>query len=122
MTNSKKKAQVLRLGGVMYSSVIATTQMIWWEKGKELPVATLLNKMHIHWRIAGGKTRDEKGSDDNEELVVPAIATEKKGVSRAEKRKLTRNLTRTRSAITARKRDTWKLPAGKSIQIRFLRR
>ena len=43
MTNSKKKAQVLRLGGVMNSSVIATTQMIWREKGKELPVATLLN-------------------------------------------------------------------------------
>ena len=28
MTNSKKKAPVLRLGGVMYSSVIARTQMI----------------------------------------------------------------------------------------------
>jgi hypothetical protein len=42
MTNSKKKAQVLRLGGVTYSSVITTTQMIWWEKGKVLPLATLL--------------------------------------------------------------------------------
>jgi hypothetical protein len=58
MTNSKKKAQVLRLGGVMYSSVIATTQMIWREKGKELPVATLLNKIHIQWRVAGRKNRD----------------------------------------------------------------
>ncbi len=47
MTNSKKKAQVLRLGEVMYSLVIAMTQMIWREKGKELPVATLLNEMHI---------------------------------------------------------------------------
>jgi hypothetical protein len=62
----------------MYSLVIARTQMIWWEKGKELPAATLLNKMHIQWRVAGGKNRDEKGSDDNEELVIPAIATEKK--------------------------------------------
>jgi hypothetical protein len=79
MTNGKKKAQVLRLGGVMYSLVITTTQMIWWEKGKELLVATLLNKMHIQWCLAGGKNRDEKGSDDNEELVFPAIATVKKG-------------------------------------------
>ncbi len=79
MTNSKKKAQILRLGKVTYSSVIVMTQMIWREKGKELPVATLLNKMHIRSRLAGGKNRDMKGSDDNEELVVPAIATVKKG-------------------------------------------
>jgi hypothetical protein len=78
MTNSKKKAQILRLGGVMYSLVIVTTQMIWWEKGKELPVAILLNEMHIQWWVAGGKNRDKKGSNDNKELVVPAIATEKK--------------------------------------------
>ncbi len=77
MTNGKKKAQVLRLGGVTYSSVIMTTQMIWREKGKELPVATLLNKMHIQWRLAGGKNRDEKGSDDDKELVVPAICKER---------------------------------------------
>jgi hypothetical protein len=62
MTKGKKKAQVLRLGGVTYSSVIAKTQMIWQEKQKNLPVATLLNKMHIQWRLAGGKNRDEKGS------------------------------------------------------------
>jgi hypothetical protein len=59
--------------------VIATSQMIWREKGKELPVATLLNKMHIQWRLAGGKNRAKKGSNDNEELVIPAIATVKKG-------------------------------------------
>jgi hypothetical protein len=91
MTNSKKKAQVLRLGGVMYSLVIATTQMIWLEKGKELPVATLLNKMHIQWRVAGGKNRDEKGSNDDKELVVPAIATEKKGEIKGGEKKTYKN-------------------------------
>jgi hypothetical protein len=106
----------------MYSLVIATTQMIWREKGKELPIATLLNEMHIQWRVAGGKNRDEKGSDDNEELVVPAIATEKKGEIKGGEKNHRRTLTRTRSAITARKRDTCKLPAGKSIQIRFSKR
>jgi hypothetical protein len=92
MTNSKKKAQVLRLGGVMYSLAIVTTQMIWREKGKELPVATLFNKMLIQWRVAGGKNRDKKGSDDNEELVVPAIATEKKGEIKGGEKKIYKNL------------------------------
>jgi hypothetical protein len=35
--------------------------------------------MHIQWHLAGGKNRDKKGSDDNKELVVPAIATVKNG-------------------------------------------
>jgi hypothetical protein len=91
MTNSKKKAQILRLGGVMYSSVIVTTQIIWREKGKELPVATLYNKLHIQWRVAGGKNRDKKGSNDDEELVVPAIATEKKGEIKGGEKKTYKN-------------------------------
>jgi hypothetical protein len=91
MTNSKKKAQVLRLGGVMNSSVIATTQMIWREKGKELPVATLLNEMHIQWHMVGGKNREEKGSHDDEELVVPAIITEKKGEIKGGEKKMYQN-------------------------------
>ncbi len=91
MTNSKKKAQVLRLGGVMYSLVIATTQMIGREKGKELPVATLLNEMHIQWHLAGGKNRDKKGSNDKEELVVAAITTEKKGEIKGREKKTYEN-------------------------------
>jgi hypothetical protein len=35
--------------------------------------------MHIQWHLAGGKNRDEKGSNDNKELVVPAIPIVKKG-------------------------------------------
>jgi len=77
MTNGKKKAQVMRLGGVTYASVIATTQMIWREKGKELQVTNLLNEMHMQWRLAGGKSKDEKALDDDEELIVPTVATAK---------------------------------------------
>jgi hypothetical protein len=91
MTNSKKKAPVLRLGGVMYSSVIAMTQMIWQEKGKELLVATLLNEMHIQWHVARGKNRDDKGSNEDKELVVPAIATEKKGEIKGREKKTYKN-------------------------------
>jgi hypothetical protein len=47
MSNSKKKAQVLRLGGVNYAGVIVTTQMIYREKEKELLISTLLEGMHI---------------------------------------------------------------------------
>jgi hypothetical protein len=68
--------------------------MIWREKGKELPVATLLNEMHIQWHLAGGKNRDEKGSDDNKELVVPAIATVKKGEIKGGEKKTYENPTK----------------------------
>ena len=60
--------------------------------------------MHIQWRLAGGKNRDEKGSDDDEELVVPAIAL----VTKGGEKKRTRTPTRIKHALIARRRDTWK--------------
>jgi hypothetical protein len=39
----------------------------------------------------GGKNRDKKGSDDNKELVVPAIATEKKGEIKGREKKMCKN-------------------------------
>jgi hypothetical protein len=76
MSNSKKKAQVLRLGGVNYAGVIATTQMIYREKGKELQASTLLEEMHIQWHLAGGVTKEKATSvNDDEELAVVARHT-----------------------------------------------
>jgi hypothetical protein len=91
MTNSKKRAQVLRLGGAMYSLVILRTQIICQEKRIELSIATLLNKMCIPWCIAGGKNKDKKGSNDNKELVIPAIATGNKGESKGGEKKTYKN-------------------------------
>ncbi len=58
LSKSKKKAQVLRVGGTHYDSVISTTQMMWREMEKELMYEKLLKDIHIQWEIAG--TRLEK--------------------------------------------------------------
>ena len=55
LTDSKKKAQVMRLGGKVYASVIATTTMIHRSQGKVLTCETLLEEMHTQWRLGGGK-------------------------------------------------------------------
>ncbi len=47
MSESKKKAQVFRVSGINYASVISTIQMIWREKGKELTCDKLLKEMQI---------------------------------------------------------------------------
>jgi hypothetical protein len=60
LNKSKKKAQVLRLGGAQYSSVIATTNMIHCKKGATLTTEKLLDEMHLQWRLAGGKLKDNK--------------------------------------------------------------
>jgi hypothetical protein len=44
MSKSKKKAQVFKVSGTHYASVISTTQMIWRESGRELMCNKLLKK------------------------------------------------------------------------------
>jgi hypothetical protein len=46
LSESKKKAQVLRIRGAQYLSVIATTQMIYKSKGTDLTCKKLLEEMH----------------------------------------------------------------------------
>jgi hypothetical protein len=78
LTDSKKKAVVLRLGGQTYASIIATTTMIHRSKGTTLACDTLLEEMHIQWRLAGGKSKnDDKDSDKDDEVAL--IASTKKG-------------------------------------------
>jgi hypothetical protein len=81
MSESKKKAQVFRVGGTHYASVVSTTQMIWREKGRELTCDKLLKEMHIQWQIAGNKNQEEK--DSNNENKVVATATQKGGRKKA---------------------------------------
>jgi hypothetical protein len=73
LTKSKKKAQIFRIGGAQYSSIISMTQMIYRLKGEELTCEKLLDEMHNQWRIAGNKSQDKKDSDNEDE--VAAIAT-----------------------------------------------
>jgi hypothetical protein len=47
LSKSKKNAQVLRLGGTLYLSIISTTSMIHCEKGATLTTEKLLDEMHL---------------------------------------------------------------------------
>ncbi len=47
LIKSKKKVQVLRLGGTQYSSIIATTSMIHCEKGAMHTTEKLSDEMHL---------------------------------------------------------------------------
>jgi hypothetical protein len=46
LTKSKKKAQIFRIGGAQYASIISTTQMIYRLKGVELTCEKLFKEMH----------------------------------------------------------------------------
>jgi hypothetical protein len=85
LSNSKKRAQVLRLGGSLYSSIIATTNMIYRKKSKTLTCEALIKKMLIQWRLSGGKGKDDKDSDNDKEIAL--VATTKKGGKSSKKQK-----------------------------------
>jgi hypothetical protein len=79
LSKSKKKVQVLRLGGTQYSSIISTTSMINRKKGATLMIEKLLDEMYLQWRHAGGKSKDDKDSNDKEEITLAATNAKKGG-------------------------------------------
>jgi hypothetical protein len=79
LTESKKQAQIWRLGGTQYASIIATTSMIHREKKATLTTERLLEEMHMQWCLAGGKSKDDKDSDDENEIALAATNTKKRG-------------------------------------------
>ncbi len=77
LSESKKKVQVLRLGVAQYSSIISTTSMIHCKKRATLTTEKLLDEMHLQWPLAAGKSKDNKDSDDEEEIALAATNTKK---------------------------------------------
>ncbi len=77
LSKSKKKVQVLHLGGAQYSSIIAATSMIYRNNKAALTTEQLLEEMHIQWRLAGGKKRED--NSDNEDEVALVASTKKGG-------------------------------------------
>jgi hypothetical protein len=49
LTKLKKKAQIFRIGGAQFASIIFMTQMIYRTKGVELTCEKLLEEMHNQW-------------------------------------------------------------------------
>ncbi len=79
LSKSKKNAQVLRLGGSQYSSITVTTSMIHHKKGATLTTEKLLDEMHLQWHLAGGKLKDEKNSNNKDEIALAAMNAKKGG-------------------------------------------
>jgi hypothetical protein len=77
LSESKKKAQVSHLGGAQYSSIIATTSMIYRNNKAMLTTEQLLEEMHIQWCLAGGKL--SKDNSDNKDEVALVASTKKGG-------------------------------------------
>jgi hypothetical protein len=53
--------------------------MIHHEKGATLTTEKLLEEMHLQWRLAGGKSKDDKDSDDKDEIAFAATNAKKGG-------------------------------------------
>jgi hypothetical protein len=58
-------------------NIIATTNMIYPEKGKYLTCEVLIKEMYIQWRLSTGKGKDDEDSENDEEVAL--VATNKKG-------------------------------------------
>ena len=67
--NSKKIAQLIRLGGKEYGTVITVTQMCKKIEGVTCTSKHIVDKIWKQWRVKGGKERGEENSDNEERNV-----------------------------------------------------
>ncbi len=79
LSESKEKAQILQLGGTQYSSIIATTLMIYHNNKTTLTAEKVLDEIHIQWPLAGGKSKEDKDSNNKDEIALAATNTKKGG-------------------------------------------
>ena len=75
LTDAKKKAQILRLGGMYYTGVITVTTLLQKQQGNVETSAMLLQEMHNQWRVSRRKL-DSKHINDDEEIVLAANSKE----------------------------------------------
>ena len=72
-------AQLIRLGGREYRTVITVIQMCKKTKGVTCTAKDVVDKMWKQWRVKGGKERGEENSDDEEEASLAKTDTKQKG-------------------------------------------
>jgi hypothetical protein len=53
--------------------------MIYRKNKKTLSTEKLLNEMHLQWRFAGGKSKEDKDSANEDEILLIAMYTKKGG-------------------------------------------
>jgi hypothetical protein len=74
ISNGKKIAQQIRLGGKKYSTVITVTQMCKKSEGVTCTPKHIVDKMWKQWCIKGGR---DKGKDEEEEETALAKVDDK---------------------------------------------
>ena len=79
VSDRKKVAQLIRLGGKKYGTVITVTQMC--KKSKKVMCTTkhIVDEMWKQWRIEGGKEKGKENADDEEETTLPKVDKKVKG-------------------------------------------
>jgi hypothetical protein len=53
--------------------------MIYCKNTKTLTTEKLLDEMHLQWHLAGGKPKEDKGSNDEDKIALAATNTKKGG-------------------------------------------
>ncbi len=116
ISNGKKIAQLICLGGKKYSTVITVTQMCKKSEGFTCTPKYIVDRMWKQWHIKGGK---EKGKEEDEEETTLAKVDDKtkvkakgSGKARTEKERRRKRLKR---VIIAESRDTSKKSVGRNI-------
>jgi hypothetical protein len=117
VSNSKKVAQLIRLGGKEYGTVITVIQMCKKAEGVTCTSKHIVDKMWKQWQVKGGKEHGKENSDNKEETSLVKADDKTKGKKKKEdkdKKKETRtcNHCQKKGHIEAnfRQKDPSKMP------------
>jgi hypothetical protein len=115
VSNSKKVAQLIRLGGKEYGTVITVMQMCKKTKGVTCTSKHIVNEIWKQWRVKGKKEHGKENSDNKEETSLKTD-TKHKGKKKGDKDKdKDPKKKETAHAITVRRRGTIRPTAGRRI-------
>ena len=87
VSDSKKVAQMIRLGGKKYGTVITVTQMGKKTEGVTCTSKHIVDEMWKQWQVKGGKERGEENSDVEEETSLAKTDANSKGKKKGDKDK-----------------------------------
>jgi len=73
VNDGKKVAQLTRLGGKKYGTVITVTQMCKKSEKVTCTAKHIVDEMWKQWRIEGGKEKGEENADDEDETTLSKV-------------------------------------------------
>ncbi len=79
VSNGKKIAQLIRLGGKKYGTVITVTQMCKKSEKVTCTAKHIVDKMWEQWRIEGGKEKGKENANDEDETTLSKVDKKVKG-------------------------------------------